>query len=246
MPLNENVGELIVKGRVLTRTGTPKFRVGVLYFAQKNYDETAGVQLFDEPVDVEIDSNGAFRVSLYPGTNGDAWVAKMKLTDYNGRVYSDYRVLPAEGEVDFFRAAKAISTEDVTWPAQEHPILVSDYNKPGGPLQLTDTGTIADRHIPGDFLRVNDDRIPELRNYVTLEDYLDGLAQNRKTIVVEFVDSSTEWRVDYAEQGIDYTPMVQTLESDKTELEGALSYPVGTTEVVVQFDAPTSGVMILR
>lgn len=239
--------ELILKGRVLTRLGTPKFQYGTLYFTKNNYDEFTGSQLFDEPVDIAIDQvTGAFRVKLYPGTNGDAWTAKMRLIDYNGRVYTDYRVLPPNGEVDFFRAAKAISTEDVSWPEQEHPILVSDYNKPGGPLQLTDDGTIADNHIPGDFLRLNDERIPELRNYVTLEDYLDGLAQNRKTIVVGFPDSAMEWRVDYAERGIDYTPMVQTLESDKTELEGALSYPVGTTEVVVQFDAPTSGVMILR
>lgn len=244
--VDDDKGRLILKGRVLDRQNRPKFRVAYLDFGSVNFDAENATQRYPERVDITIDElTGAFRIAVYPASNGEAWVGKMTLIDYNGKPYVDYRVLPADGEVDFFAAAKATSLENVVWPEGETPVLVSDYNKPGGPLQLTDDGTIGDAQVPGDFLRVDDNRIPELRNYVTKADYLEALANNRKTVVHRF-DEADVWEFDYSTVGIDYHPIVQTFETDGSELEGALSYPVGTTKVLVEWGAPTSGVLVLR
>lgn len=240
-------GELILKGRALTRQDKPMFRIGTLKFQNSSYDSVNGVQHFPEDVEIQFDANGAFRVSVWPGTSGESWVGRMDLVTHTGRPYVDLRVLPAEGEVDWFFAPRATEEEKVVWPSDRFPVFVDDYNKPGGPLQLTNNGTIAESHIPGNFLRVDDYRLPELflKEYLTDAEYKQDQERRRRTQSIEF-QSSMRWEYDYSVLGIDYQPIVQTFDSDRTELEGALSYPVGTTTVLVEWDAPTSGVLVLR
>lgn len=240
-------GELILKGHATTREGKPKFRIGVLRFPKASYDEANSVQHFEEGVDIAFDSLGRFRVSVYPGSSGEAWIGQLNLTDYRGKVYREARVLPATGEVDWFTAPFATDEDLVMIPENRYPILTTDYNKPGGPLQLTDQGQIQDSHIPGDFLRVDDDRLPDLfmKNYLTAPDYYNDQKAQRRTYQVQFFNQ-TEWVFDFSELGIDYVPLVQTFDSDMSELDGALSYPVGTTKVLVEWDAPTSGLLVLR
>ena len=232
-------GKLIVKGKILNRLGKPKFRRGEFEFLTMNYEEQTETQRVPEVVAFEMDNAGAFRVELFPSTNGEAWIGRLLLVDFEGRPYIDKRILPSAGEVDYFQCASALDMDEVTWPEGHTPILVSDFNKPGGPLQLTDQGTISPEHIPGDFLRVDDQRIPELVNYVTKEFYFAD--QNK---VKEFpMTSSLQWIAPYDTA---YKPIVECVQSDGSTIEGEVSYPPGTNKVVVNWEAPTSGLLILR
>lgn len=238
-PLDDD--KLIIRGRILSRTNQPRFREVSFHFGQVNYDEQGQITRLPEQVTVPMDQNGRFDLTLYPSTNDTAWVVKATFTDYDGRIFTDYRTMPPTGIVDFFKTPKATSIENVRWPNNETPLLISDLNKPGGPLQLTDNGTISNEHIPGDFLRVNDERIPELVNYVTWEDY-ETDQQNRTAREVHFSEAMV-WEYDH---GLPYKPGIDVVEEDGSILNGGVTYPIGTTKVVVEFDAPTSGTMIIR
>ena len=234
-------GKLIVKGRITDRLGNPKFRLAHFEFKTAADDPDNERHYLPETVAFGMDSTGAFRVSLFPGTNGQAWIATMVLTDFDGQMYLDKRTLPAEGEVDFFACPSAMDIDDVVWPEGETPILVSDFNKPGGPLQLTDQGTIGTAQMPSNFIRIDDERLPDLVlwNYITRDEY--DADQNAR-IEIEFPSSLT-WLTTYI---TGYRPIVECVQSDGTTIEGAVSYPVGTNTILVEWDAPTSGVLILR
>ena len=235
---------LIIKGRVLSRSNNlSRFEYAIFEFANTAYDEVEGITRLPEALRTKMGADGAFRFEIEPSTNGDGWVGRLRLVDRSGRAYVDTRVLPASGEVDFFTLAKATDIDNVTWPEGETPVLVSDFNKPGGPLQLTDLGTIADDHIPGTFLRVDDSRLPELvlANYLTEEEYAaDQLAQNSRQQVFP---EAMFWEYDH---GLPYCPLVECIQSDGTVLIGAVTYPVNTTKVRIDWDAPTSGTLIVR
>lgn len=235
-------GQLIVKGRILSRTGEPRFRRGTFEFLQMQYDDTNDTQRLPETVPFELAPDGSFRVVLYPATNGAAWIARLKLQDFDGRLFVDKRTLPPHGEVDYFRCPRAVEdTDDVHWPERETPILVSDFGKPGGPLQLTDQGTIPEDAFPNMFLRVDDERLPELQlwNYLTRDEY----EKDQNTVREYPFGPSLLWEASY---DMDYRPVVECVQSDGTVIHGAVSYPVGTKKVLVEWDAPTSGVLILR
>lgn len=244
-------GTLVISGRVLSRSGKPRFRYGDFVFEEHAYDEANQIMrepetvraIMSGPWDADADPNlfGFFRVVLYPSSNGVGWVSKLILTDVDGNTFVDRRIMPPEGEVDYFACAPAVDLDDVVWPVRETPLLVSDFNKPGGPLQLTDQGTISDEHIPGNFLRVGDERMPDLQNYLTTQGYeTDQLSRN--SVQIQF-PSSVKWVYDH---GKSYRPLVMCVQSDGTELFGAVTYPVGTTKVQVEWDAPTSGLLIVR
>lgn len=234
--------KLLIRGRVLSRTKQPRFRIATLVFQETAHDNEAEITSPPESIDIAVDPvTGRFACELYPRTNGGGWTAKLVLVSFDGKVYTDYRVLPATGNVDYFECPKATNMDAITVPTGGTPILVADYNKPGGPLQLTTNGTIADQHIPPDFLRVDDDRLPELQNYVTKVFYeQDQLA--RRSISQEFQNAAV-WEFDH---GLPYKPMVECIETDGSVLFGAVSHPVGTTKVVVEWDQPTTGTLIVR
>lgn len=232
--------ELVIRGRVLSRTGQPRFRLATLVFQETAYDTEAEIVRAPERIDIQVDPvTGRFATKIMPSTNGGGWVAKLVLTTFDGKVYTDHRILPATGNVDYFQCPKATNMDAIMHPTGTTPILVEDFNKPGGPLQLTTDGTIADQHIPPEFLRVDDERMPELVNYVTKEFYeADQLA--RRTISREFFNS-TAWEF---EHGLPGMPIVETIETDGSVIWGAVSYSSG--KVLVEFDAPTTGTLIVR
>lgn len=211
------------------------------HFAQTAYDEQAQITRLPESITIPVNNEGRFDLRLSPSTNGLGWVIKASFTAMDGKIYTDYRSMPATGIVDYFACPKVTQLENVRWPNGETPILISDYNKPGGPLQLTDNGTIADSHIPPEFLRVDDPRMPELANYITKTFYFEDQAA-RNSLAIHFA-SSTVWEYDH---GFSYDPLVVCKEEDGGVLYGSVSYPVGTTKVVVEWDAPTSGTLIVR
>ncbi|UVF61517.1 hypothetical protein SEA_DALANDE_104 [Gordonia phage DalanDe] len=232
---------LLIRGRVLSRTGQPRFRMATLVFQETAYDEEAEITRHPESVDIQVDpSTGRFATKLFPSTNGGGWVAKLVLVTFDGKVYTEYRTLPATGNVDYFQCPKATNMDAITVPTNAVPVLVADYNKPGGPLQLTTDGTIADQHIPPEFLRLDDERMPELANYVSKPFYeADQLTRN--SITREF-NNATVWEF---EHGLPYRPLVECVETDGSVLIGAVTYPT-TTTVVVEWDAPTTGTLIVR
>ena len=233
---------LIVRGRILSRTHLPRFREITFHFAQVDYDTEAQITTLPESITCPLDSNGRFDVKLYPTTNNVGFVMKGVFTSFDGKVYVDYRTMPATGIVDYFECPKATAKENVRWPDGETPILVSDYNKPGGPLQLTTQGTIDNKHIPADFLRVDDPRVEhlDLTNYLTKVEYeADQITRN--SISISFTNQDV-WTYTH---GFPYRPLVQCVESDGSVLLGAVSYPSSTT-VRVEWDAPTTGTMIVR
>lgn len=238
--LDEDV--LIVRGRILSRTHQPRFREVVLHFAETNYDTQAQITRLPESITCPMDSTGRFDVKLYPSTNGAGFIIKGVFTAFDGKIYTDYRTMPSTGIVDYFECPKATAKENTRWPNGETPILVSDYNKPGGPLQLTDRGTIDDKHIPGDFLRVDDPRVEhlELSNYLTKIDYeADQLVRN--SLSVPFTNQ-TIWEYTH---NLGYRPLVECVDQGGDVVMGGVSYPDSTT-VRVEWDAPTSGTMIVR
>ena len=233
---------LYVRGRILSRTMQPRFREVVFHFAETNYDTEAQITRLPETIHCDMDSNGRFDVKLYPSTNGTGFIMKGVFTAYDGKVYVDYRIMPSTGVVDYFECPKATAKENTRWPNGETPILVSDYNKPGGPLQLTTQGTIDNKHIPADFLRVDDPRVEhlELTNYLTKVEYeADQLTRN--SISANFTNQ-TVWEY---EHGLPYKPLVECVDQGGDVVIGAVSYP-GVTKVRVEWDAPTSGTLIVR
>lgn len=236
--------KLLIRGRVLSRSGAPRFRVASLVFQETAHDDEAEITRHPEKIDIEIDAvTGRFATEIYPSTNGGGWVAKLVLISFDGKVYTDYRVLPATGNVDYFECPKATNMDAIVVPTGGTPVLVSDYNKPGGPLQLTTDGTIDEHHIPPDFLRVNDDRLDgiDLANYITKQFYeADQLA--RRSTSQEFQNASV-WEYDH---GLPYKPLVECVETDGSVVFGAVTYPTGTTIVRVEWDQPTTGTLIVR
>lgn len=234
--------DLIIVGRVLSRTGQPRFRNASLVFQDTNYDTEAQTTSLPESIDCELDeATGVFRVVLNPRTNGEGFMVKLVLVAFDGQPYVDYRICPPTGRVDYFSLPKATNMDAVRLPTDAVPVLISDYGKPGGPLQLTDNGTIAEENIPPDFLRIGDDRLPELKDYVTKAFYLQDQIARRST-EVQFTGEQT-WEYDH---GLPYHPHVVCVETDGNTIMGGISYPVNTTKVIVDFDAPTSGTMYLK
>ena len=233
---------LTIKGRILGRDGSARFREITFHFAEVTQDNTTRITRLPEAITVPMNATGLFQTTISPSTNGTGFVVKAVLTEYNGAVFSDFRTLPASGEVDYFTCPRATSLNNVRWPNGETPILVSDYNKPGGPLQLTNDGTIADSHIPDDFLRVDDPRLGtiDLANYVT-KAYYEADQITRRSITVPFT-SSLVWQ--YA-HGFPYRPLIECIDLGGDVVIGGVSYPDVTT-VRVEWDAPTAGTMIVR
>lgn len=243
-PTQIDEDDLIVRGRVLSRhNNAPMFRMAQLAFFETNTDMQAQITRVAETLNCPMGDDGRFDVRFSPSTNGAGFVCKLTLIGLDGSIHTEHRTLPATGIVDFFQCPQATELANTRWPNGETPILVSDYNKPGGPLQLTDNGTIDNDHIPGDFLRVDDPRVEniELSNYVTKAFY-EADQLTRTSITVPF-NTAEVWEFDH---GLPYRPLVECVESDGSVVVGAVTYPVGTTKVRVEFDAPTSGTLIVR
>ena len=233
---------LVIRGHILSRTGQAVFRHIVFHFAELTHDTTTGVTSLPEAVSVTLDSAGKFEASIIPSTGGTGFIVKGVLTAYDGKVFTDFRTLPSTGSVDYFACPKATSIDNIRWPGGESPVLVSDYNKPGGPLQLTEAGTIDDSHIPDDFLRVDDPRVEtiDLSNYVTKTFYeADQIV--RRSLTVPFTGLSV-WEYHHA---LGYQPLVSCIDQGGDVVYGAVTYP-DTATVRVEWDAPTSGTMIVR
>ncbi|AZS07967.1 hypothetical protein SEA_KABOCHA_121 [Gordonia phage Kabocha] len=243
-PTQIDEDDLVVRGRVLSRyDNRPMFRSAQLSFFETNTDNQAQITRVAETLNCPMGDDGRFDVRFSPSTNGAGFVCKLTLVGLDGRLHVEHRTLPATGIVDFFQCPEATELTNTRWPNGETPILVSDYNKPGGPLQLTDNGTIDNDHIPGDFLRVDDPRVENitLSNYVTKMFYeADQLTRN--SISIHFSNQEV-WEFDH---GLPHTPLVECVEDDGSVLQGAVTYPVGTNKVRVEFDAPTTGTLIVR
>ncbi|AKL88383.1 hypothetical protein BH789_gp102 [Gordonia phage GMA6] len=235
---------LVIRGRILSRTGQARFRQIVFHFAELNRDDATKVTRLPEAITVPMDQTGLFEVAINPSTNGGGFIIKAVLTTFSGEIFTDFRTLPATGTVDYFQCPRATSLDNIRWPNGETPVLVSDYNKPGGPLQLTDEGTIDDSHIPPDFLRIDDPRLEDiglnLSNYVTKVYYeADQLA--RRSITIPFTNLDV-WEYTH---NMGYRPLVACIDQGGDEVHGAVTYP-DTATVRVEWDAPTSGTMIVR
>lgn len=233
---------LVLRGRVLDPNRKPRFRVGRMEIARPMYSDETDTYYTEGGRDFAFDETGFFRFEVASPADDEAFVGRLLMTDFDGRVYSDRRVLPPSGDVVWFECPKAV---DGTWePEAEEtrtPIFVSDYNKPGGPLQLTNDGTISDKHIPSDFLRLDDPRMPELSAYLLKTDYERDFVQ-RLSQEFHFPDTQLAW---LAIHNLPYRPAgVTTVQNDGTEIVGSVSYP-GHQQVLVQWSVPTSGIMYL-